>query len=129
AIGVARVGGLAQARPREPRRTLERRIREPRRTLERIGEPRRAIERRLHAPRHAVQRRSLAPPQDRSPHLAESLTIEDRPARPRTLVMLNGSPVRGSSIDLLLEAVSRGAVAAGGEVIAFACRDLRILPW
>ena len=45
---------------------------------------------------------------------------------PRLLVILNGSPVAGSSIDLLLGAVSDGARAAGGRVEAFRCSDLTV---
>ncbi len=49
-------------------------------------------------------------------------------SRARTLVTLNGSPVRGGSVDVLLRAVERGAAAAGGIAVPFACRDLRVLP-
>jgi len=47
---------------------------------------------------------------------------------PRRLVTLNGSPVRNSSVQQLLEAVAEGARAAGGEVDAFRCEDLVIKP-
>ena len=46
----------------------------------------------------------------------------------RLLVTLNGSPLRGSSVDLLLAAVRRGAEAAGGSTRDFRCNDLTILP-
>jgi multimeric flavodoxin WrbA len=47
---------------------------------------------------------------------------------PRLLVALNGSPVRGSSVDLLLEAVGEGVEAAGGAVQHIRCNDLTIKP-
>ena len=47
---------------------------------------------------------------------------------PRTLVALNGSPVRGSSIDLLLQAMCAGAGDAGGAVRHFYCNELAIKP-
>jgi NAD(P)H-dependent FMN reductase len=47
---------------------------------------------------------------------------------PRTLVALNGSPVRGSSVDLLLQALCAGAVDAGGAARHFYCNELTIKP-
>lgn len=47
---------------------------------------------------------------------------------PRSLVALNGSPLRGSSIDLLLEAVGAGAREAGGEFIHLRCAELNVKP-
>ncbi len=47
---------------------------------------------------------------------------------PRTLVALNGSPVRGSSVDLLLGAVLEGAERAGGRGVHFRCHDLVVRP-
>lgn len=44
------------------------------------------------------------------------------------LVALNGSPVRGSSIDLLLEQVCVGFREAGGEAEQVYCNDLWIKP-
>ena len=50
-------------------------------------------------------------------------------ARPaRTLVALNGSPVRGSSIDLLLEAICAGAEEAGGVSAHVHCNELNVKP-
>lgn len=46
----------------------------------------------------------------------------------RLLVALNGSPVRLSSIDLLLEAVCAGAVEAGGRAEIVRCNDLTVKP-
>jgi multimeric flavodoxin WrbA len=46
----------------------------------------------------------------------------------RTLVALNGSPVRGSSIDLLLQAMIAGAEDAGGRAVHFYCNELTIKP-
>jgi multimeric flavodoxin WrbA len=46
----------------------------------------------------------------------------------RTLVALNGSPLRGSSIDLLLEAVGEGAIAAGGSFEHLRCAELNVKP-
>ena len=46
----------------------------------------------------------------------------------RTLVALNGSPVRGSSIDLLLQAVCAGAEEAGGHSVHVHCNDLNVKP-
>jgi len=47
---------------------------------------------------------------------------------PRLLVALNGSPVRGSSIDLLLEAVGAGARDAGGAFEHIRCNELIVKP-
>ena len=46
----------------------------------------------------------------------------------RLLVALNGSPVRGSSIDLLVEALGEGAVAAGGRLVHVRCNELTVKP-
>ena len=46
----------------------------------------------------------------------------------RLLVALNGSPVRGSSIDRLLEAVCAGAQDAGGRGEMVRCNDLTVKP-
>jgi NAD(P)H-dependent FMN reductase len=46
----------------------------------------------------------------------------------RRLVALNGSPVRGSSVDLLLTAVCEGAEAAGGVALHVHCNDLAVKP-
>jgi hypothetical protein len=46
----------------------------------------------------------------------------------RTLVALNGSPVHGSSIDLLLQALCAGAEEAGGVARHVRCNELRVLP-
>ncbi len=46
----------------------------------------------------------------------------------RTVVMLNGSPGRGSSIDLMLEAIGRGAKAAGGGFEHIHCNELIVMP-
>jgi multimeric flavodoxin WrbA len=46
----------------------------------------------------------------------------------RLLVALNGSPVRGSSVDLLLRATCEGAEAAGGRSIHFRCAELSVAP-
>ena len=46
----------------------------------------------------------------------------------RTLVALNGSPRRGSSIDLLLEAAGEGARAAGGTFDHIRCNELIVKP-
>jgi len=46
----------------------------------------------------------------------------------RLLVALNGSPVRGSSVDLLLGAVSAGAEEAGGRTLRFDCNELTVKP-
>ena len=49
-------------------------------------------------------------------------------ATKRLLVALNGSPRRGSSVDLLLEAVCEGARQAGGETLHVRCAELRVRP-
>ena len=46
----------------------------------------------------------------------------------RLLVALNGSPVRGSSVDLMLEAVCVGAEAAGGSAVHVRCNELVARP-
>ncbi len=46
------------------------------------------------------------------------------PGPSRSLVALNGSPVRGSSVDLLLKAVCAGAEEAGGRSEHVYCNDL-----
>lgn len=46
----------------------------------------------------------------------------------RLLVALNGSPVRGSSVDLLLEAVCEGAEAAGARTLHFRANEMAIKP-
>lgn len=46
----------------------------------------------------------------------------------RSLVALNGSPVRGSSIDLMLRAICAGAEEAGGTSRHIHCNDLQIKP-
>ena len=46
----------------------------------------------------------------------------------RLLVALNGSPVRLSSVDLLLEAVCTGAATAGGRTETVRCNDLQVKP-
>lgn len=46
----------------------------------------------------------------------------------RTLVALNGSPVRGSSVELLLRAVIDGAEDAGGRGELFHCDELNPKP-
>jgi len=46
----------------------------------------------------------------------------------RTLAVLNGSPVAGSSVDLLLGAVCDGAEQAGGRSVTFRCNDLVVKP-
>jgi len=46
----------------------------------------------------------------------------------RTLVALNGSPVRGSSIDVLLGVMLEGAEAAGGRGVHFRCHELAVRP-
>jgi len=49
----------------------------------------------------------------------------DAPANPpRRVAILNGSPLRGSSVDLLLDALAAGARDAGGEVDAIRCDEL-----
>jgi multimeric flavodoxin WrbA len=44
------------------------------------------------------------------------------------LVALNGSPVRGSSVDLLLGAVCAGAAEAGGATQHIHCNELTVKP-
>ena len=44
----------------------------------------------------------------------------------RTLVALNGSPVRGSSVDLLLKSLCAGAEEAGGSAVHIVCNDLTV---
>ncbi|HKQ58566.1 MAG TPA: flavodoxin family protein [Candidatus Eisenbacteria bacterium] len=46
----------------------------------------------------------------------------------RTLVALNGSPVRGSSIDLMLRELCAGAEEAGGRSDHVYCNELTIKP-
>jgi len=46
----------------------------------------------------------------------------------RTLVALNGSPVPGSSVDLLLQAMCAGAEEAGGRSVHFRCNELTVKP-
>ncbi|HEY6867279.1 MAG TPA: flavodoxin family protein [Candidatus Eisenbacteria bacterium] len=46
----------------------------------------------------------------------------------RLLVALNGSPVRGSSVDLLLRALGEGAEEAGGRSLQIVCNDLVVKP-
>ncbi len=47
---------------------------------------------------------------------------------PRLLVALNGSPLRGSSVDLLLAEACVGAAEAGGISTHFYCNELTIKP-
>jgi NAD(P)H-dependent FMN reductase len=57
--------------------------------------------------------------------------MPDRPPRApstRTLVALNGSPVRGSSVDLLLQAICAGAEEAGGRSEHVYCNELIVKP-
>jgi NAD(P)H-dependent FMN reductase len=49
-------------------------------------------------------------------------------ASPRLLVALNGSPVRLSSIDRLLDSVCAGAAEAGGRTEIVRCNDLTVKP-
>ena len=44
------------------------------------------------------------------------------------LVALSGSPVRGGSVERLLEAMCRGGEEAGGRSVLFRCNELRVLP-
>lgn len=44
----------------------------------------------------------------------------------RTLVTLNGSPLEGSSVHRLIEALSEGFASAGGDVISFTPHAMRI---
>ena len=46
----------------------------------------------------------------------------------RTLVALNGSPVRGSSIDLMLGAMIEGAEQVGGRGVHFRCHEMVVRP-
>ena len=46
----------------------------------------------------------------------------------RSLVALNGSPVRGSSVDLLLQAICAGAEEAGGRSEHIYCNELSVKP-
>ncbi len=46
----------------------------------------------------------------------------------RLLVALNGSPVRGSSVDLLLQAACAGAESAGGQAQHVYCNELTVKP-
>jgi multimeric flavodoxin WrbA len=46
----------------------------------------------------------------------------------RLLVALNGSPLRGSSVDRLLEAAGEGARAAGGAFEHLRCAELNVKP-
>jgi len=46
----------------------------------------------------------------------------------RTLVAINGSPVRGSSIDLMLGAMLEGAEQAGGRAVHFRCNEMIVKP-
>jgi multimeric flavodoxin WrbA len=46
----------------------------------------------------------------------------------RALIALNGSPVRGSSVDLLLGAICAGAEAAGGRSEHHRCNELTVKP-
>jgi NAD(P)H-dependent FMN reductase len=55
--------------------------------------------------------------------------MADRPRRApssRSLVALNGSPVRGSSVDLLLQAICAGAEEAGGRTEHVYCNELNV---
>lgn len=52
----------------------------------------------------------------------------DRPKATRSLVALNGSPVRGSSVDLLLREICAGAEEAGGRSDHVYCNDLVVKP-
>ncbi len=47
---------------------------------------------------------------------------------PRLVVTLNGSPVPGSSVDRMLEALRRGAEAAGARTLDFRCGDMAVRP-
>ena len=46
----------------------------------------------------------------------------------RLLVALNGSPVRGSSVDLLLQAACTGAADAGGRALHVYCNEMTVKP-
>ena len=57
--------------------------------------------------------------------------MADRPIRApstRSLIALNGSPVRGGSVDLLLRAICAGAEEAGGRSEHVYCNELRVKP-
>lgn len=47
---------------------------------------------------------------------------------PRLVVVLNGSPARGGSLDLLLQAVEAGAREAGGRTVHVRCNELAVTP-
>jgi len=47
---------------------------------------------------------------------------------PRLLVALNGSPRRGSSVELLLEALGEGARGAGGQFEHLRCAEMVVRP-
>lgn len=49
-------------------------------------------------------------------------------SEPRLLVALNGSPVRGSSVELLIEALGEGARAAGGTFEHVRCAEIAVRP-
>lgn len=46
----------------------------------------------------------------------------------RSLIALNGSPVRGSSVDLMLSAICAGAAEAGGRSEQIDCNELTVKP-
>ena len=46
----------------------------------------------------------------------------------RSLVALNGSPVRGSSVDLMLQAICAGAEDGGGRSTHIYCNELTVKP-
>jgi NAD(P)H-dependent FMN reductase len=46
----------------------------------------------------------------------------------RLVVALNGSPVRGSSVDLMLQAIGAGAAGAGAEFLHLHCNELNVRP-
>ncbi len=48
--------------------------------------------------------------------------------RPRALGALNGSPVRGSSVDRMLVAMIEGAEAAGGRGVHVRCHEIAVRP-
>jgi NAD(P)H-dependent FMN reductase len=76
--------------------------------------------------------RTLDVAHDVSPDISGELEVAARHAtrltEPRTLVALDGSPVHGGSIELLLDAVCRGAESAGGRAVRFRCYDLDVKP-
>lgn len=47
---------------------------------------------------------------------------------PRLLVALNGSPIHGSSVDLMLQAAGAGAEVAGGRFRHLYCNELVVRP-